>query len=96
MNELFLVEIYDEFNNIQYRYTRYLSQDGAKWIRHGLFLAYYPNGIVSSEGYYEHGLEQGIWKDYHENGILASIGEYKNGEEYGLWKYYDSLGNLDE
>lgn len=31
---------------IKFRYSRYLSADGTKWIRHGLFYASYENGNI--------------------------------------------------
>ena len=49
-----------------------MSDDGTKWIRHGLFTEYHQNGNILSTGMYNEGLENGRWKDYHENGNLES------------------------
>ena len=74
------------------RYARYLSKDGSRWIRHGLFRSYFPDGAVSSEGLYEHGSEHGMWRTYHENGQLASEGNYIQGIEAEDWKFWSSDG----
>ena len=93
MTTLNIAEIYYESGEIHYRYSRYLSEDGTKWIRHGLFLAYHKNGKVASEGNYNHGIEHGNWKDFHENGQIAAEGQYNLGQEHGEWKYWDSDGS---
>ncbi|MFZ5497239.1 MAG: toxin-antitoxin system YwqK family antitoxin [Verrucomicrobiota bacterium] len=92
-SELNIAEIlYHNGGPIHFRYTRYLSPQGDKWIRHGLFRAYHVNGQLSSEGYYTHGFEEGIWRDYHENGQLAAEGAYEKGQKVGKWKYWNSNG----
>lgn len=93
---LFIAEIPHENGKIKFRYSRYMSEDQTKWIRHGLFQVFHENGNLSSEGEYEHGLETGIWKDFHDNGQLAAQGEYKEGKEVGVWQYWDSSGNEEE
>lgn len=95
-NILYIVEIPYETGEIQFRYSRKMSEDGTKWIRDGLFTEYYKNGNIASTGIYENGLESGIWKDYHENGNIAAEGEYKDGEEVGKWIYYDENGNYED
>ena len=92
---LHIAEIPHENGNIKFRYSRVMSDDGSRWIRHGLFQAFHENGNLASEGIYEKGLETGIWKDFHENGRLAAQGEYKEGKEIGEWQYWDSKGNLE-
>ena len=92
MTELNIAEIPYEDGTIQYRYARYLSDDGTRWIRHGLFLAYHPNGQLASEGHYADGHEQGLWKDFHENGQMAAKGEYEAGQEVGRWEYWNDDG----
>jgi len=95
--ELNIAEIPYETGEIQFRYTRYLHEDGSRWIRHGLFRAYHRNGALASEGTYVNGNEDGLWRDYHENGELAAEGHYKNGQQLGAWKYWNSDGtkNID-
>lgn len=39
-------EIFYELGKIKFRYNRYLSADGIKWIRHGLFYASYENSNI--------------------------------------------------
>jgi antitoxin component YwqK of YwqJK toxin-antitoxin module len=90
--DLNIAEVPYETGEIRYRYTRYLSPDGARWIRHGLFRAYHRNGGVASEGRYENGVEEGLWRDYYENGVLAAEGRYQQGQEAGEWRYWDNSG----
>lgn len=77
---------------IRFRYTRYMAADGARWIRHGLFVAYHENGAVSSEGSYVHGSENGVWRDFHPNGQLAAEGSYLDGRETGMWRFWSADG----
>jgi antitoxin component YwqK of YwqJK toxin-antitoxin module len=93
---LFITEIPYENGNIRFRYSRRMSVDGQKWVRHGLFLAYHENGSVASEGNYENDMEAGIWRDYHETGQLASEGTYVAGKEEGIWKYWGPDGNEEQ
>ena len=93
MSELSIAEIPYETGLTHFRYTRYLSDDGARWIRHGLFKAYHPNGCVASEGDYVDGHENGLWRNYHENGRLAAEGFYENGIEIGEWRYWNADGS---
>ena len=92
MTDLNIAESPFDDGSIRFRYARKLSDDGARWIRHGLFVAYHPNGGVASEGQYEDGLETGIWRDFHENGQIAAEGAYLNGEETGDWRYWTAEG----
>lgn len=87
--DLSTAEIPFEDGAVQFRYSRYLADDGSRWIRHGLFVAYHPNGMVASEGAYEHGAEQGLWRDFHDDGSLAAKGEYQDGVEVGDWAYFE-------
>ncbi|HQS59437.1 MAG: hypothetical protein B7Y56_09870 [Gallionellales bacterium 35-53-114] len=94
MADLEIAEIPYPSGNIKFRYSRYPSEDGSKWIRHGLFRAYHEDGTLSSEGIYEHGSENGIWHDYHPNGTLAAQGSYENGIQVGVWQYWNEDGSL--
>lgn len=93
MADLNIAEILFTTGEIQFRYSRYLGPDGARWIRHGLFRAYHLNGNVASEGNYLDGREHGLWRDYHENGQLAAEGNFENGEEIGEWHFWDADGS---
>ena len=90
MTDLDIAVIPYETGETHFRYARYLSGDGSRWIRHGLFRAFHRNGALASEGHYQHGVEHGIWRDYHENGQLAAEGSYENGEEVGTWQYWEA------
>jgi antitoxin component YwqK of YwqJK toxin-antitoxin module len=92
---MYIVEIPYENGQVRFRYERYLSHDGTKWIRHGLFQAYHPNGQLASEGLYEQGLETGMWHDFHENGQLAAEGHYEGGRRTGVWRFYDNEGRSE-
>jgi antitoxin component YwqK of YwqJK toxin-antitoxin module len=92
--DLNIAEIPYDTGEIRFRYSRYLSQDGSRWIRHGLFRAYHRNGQLASEGYYIDGLEDGLWRDYYENRQLAAEGNYEKGIETGSWSYWDENGSV--
>ena len=94
MIELNIAEIPFENGGVRFRYTRYMSSDGVRWIRHGLFRAYYPDGELASEGHYVDGLENGLWRDFHKNGQLAAAGHYQNGEEVGVWEFWNEDGSV--
>ena len=87
-----IAEVPFKSGKIQYRYSRYLTNDGAQWIRHGLFTAYHENGQLLSEGLYEHGLETGTWRDFYANGQIAAEGVYVAGKEHGLWRSWATDG----
>jgi antitoxin component YwqK of YwqJK toxin-antitoxin module len=92
MSELNIAEIPFDSGEIRYRYSRYLSNDGTRWIRHGLFRAYHKNGQLASEGHYVDGFEHGIWNDYHDDGTPAAEGQYEMGTEVGEWHYWNIDG----
>lgn len=90
--DLNLAEVPYESGVLRFRYTRFMAPDGTRWIRHGLFVAYHENGVVSSEGSYNEGKEHGLWRGFHENGQLASEGSYDQGEEDGIWRFWGPDG----
>lgn len=92
MTDLHIAEIPYENGGIRFRYARRMSEEGTRWIRHGLFQAYHQNGHLASEGHYSDGKEDGVWRDYHDNGLLAAEGEYRVGEQFGLLRYWTSEG----
>ena len=96
MPDLNIAEIPYESGAIRYRYSRYMSPDGTRWIRHGLFRAYHENGALASEGHYEDGAEHGPWRDFHPNGQLAAEGQYDRGQEVGTWRHWDENGREAE
>ncbi|MEQ1810607.1 MAG: hypothetical protein ABL889_11815 [Terricaulis sp.] len=96
MDELNIAEIPFEDGGLQYRYARYLADDGQRWLRHGLFQAFYPTGTLKSEGTYQHGLEHGAWRDFHSNGQIAAEGQYQDGVEVGEWRFWDAAGKQED
>ena len=90
--DLNIAEVPHESGELRYRFARNLSQDGSRWVMHGLFQEYHQNGQLISEGMYEHGVEQGLWRDYFPNGQLAAKGMYKDGKEVGEWHYWNEDG----
>lgn len=96
MNDLEIAEITYDSGEVRFRYARYLSSDASRWIRHGLFVAYHPNGDVASEGHYLDGAEHGEWRDYYPGGSIAAEGRYELGEEVaGTWRFWDPDGRLE-
>lgn len=90
--DLNIAEIPYDTGEMRFRYSRVKSQDGTRWIRHGLFREYHKSGQVISEGNYVDGKEQGLWRDYYPNGQVAAEGYYDGGTEVGEWKYWDIDG----
>lgn len=90
--ELNIAEIPFDSGTVRFRYTRYLAPGGERWIRHGLFVSYHENGVMSSEGSFVEGAEDGVWRDFHENGQLASEGRYQDGREVGTWRFWSPDG----
>ena len=95
-NDLEIAEIPYENGAVRCRYARYLSNDRSRWIRHGLYLAYHPDGSPKSEGAYEHGLEKGLWRDFHPNGQLAAEGMYEDGVQVGEWHFWAPDGQPEQ
>ncbi|WP_081497737.1 toxin-antitoxin system YwqK family antitoxin [Caulobacter sp. AP07] len=96
MAELNIAEIPHDDGSIRFRYARKMAPDGTRWLRHGLFQQFYPNGQKACEGHYAEGSEQGLWRDYHQNGQLAAQGEYDKGVQVGLWNYWSPDGRSEQ
>jgi hypothetical protein len=94
--DLFVAEIPYASGSVRFRYARYLAEAGDRWVRHGPFLAYHPDGTPASRGTYDHGREQGAWQDFHPNGQLAAEGAYDKGEKVGAWRYWLADGTPQE
>jgi len=94
--ELNIAEILYESGAVRFRYTRILASDGARWIRHGLFVEYSQDGTIVSEGHYLNDKENGPWRDYHLNGKPASEGSYLEGREVGIWRFWNAEGVAEE
>lgn len=52
--------------------------------RHGLWENCFHFKLKSSEGYYNHGIEEGLWKYYYKSGEVSGIVHYKNGRPINL------------
>jgi antitoxin component YwqK of YwqJK toxin-antitoxin module len=48
-----------------------------KIVEHGLFVFYFPNGTIESEGIYEYGFKSGAWKRFEANGSQKPDRYYK-------------------
>lgn len=96
MAELHIVETHYETGAVRFRYPQYLSADGLRWLKHGLFRAYYRTGELQCEGNYIDDHEHGVWRDFHKNGQLAAEGRYAHGVECGEWKYWQEDGNPEQ
>ncbi len=57
---------------------------------------FYPNGVVSSEGYIVDGKPDGLWKTFYENGNLKTIGKRTDFMLDSIWSFYDSDGYLEK
>ncbi|WP_312183399.1 toxin-antitoxin system YwqK family antitoxin [Massilia timonae] len=90
--DLNIAEISYETGEVRFRYARYLSPDGARWIRHGLFTEFHRNGQLASQGTYEDGFEEGSWQDFYESGQIAAEGTYYRGAEVGILRYWNQDG----
>ncbi len=63
-------------------------------LHHGLYINYYPDGMIRDSGYYKNGLRNGIWEEWVENRKIKKLGLYQNGQKKGTWKYYNDRGKL--
>ena len=91
-----VVELLDTEGNRTELFTRYLTRDGAHWVRHGVFQSFFADGALQSEGVYRHGKEHGPWRDLYQNGVVAAEGSYFHGEHVGTWFYRDPDGHEEE
>lgn len=55
---------------------------------------YYPNGVLSSEGFFRNGKPDGFWKTFYVNGVLKSEGLWRNYALDSTWTFYDNVGNI--
>ena len=56
---------------------------------------YYPDSIVSSEGWMRDGKPDGYWKSYYSNGNLRSEGNRKDFLLDSLWLFYNDKGVVE-
>ena len=60
----------------------------------GAWVAYWPNGALSSKGNYSKGKQEGAWVYHFDNGRLWSEENWKNGKQEGVWHTYWDNGKL--
>ena len=61
-------------------------------IKDGIYLKYFPDGKLMTEGFYRNGQFHGEFVVYHENGTFEIKGRYNNGLKEGNWDYYNESG----
>lgn len=57
---------------------------------------FYPNGVVSSEGFIVEGKPDGLWKTFYENGGVKSIGKRTDFMLDSIWMFYDAEGHVEK
>ena len=62
-------------------------------ILHGLYKAYYIDGVTKSEGRFANNKSTGVWKYYYKNGRLRMQGEIDDGKNIGKWDYFFENGS---
>lgn len=65
-------------------------------LHHGLFMNFFPDGIVKDSGYYKNGLRQGMWLHRDTGKVTIRQGSYVNGVKVKEWKSYNASGKLQE
>ena len=54
---------------------------GGKWINHGRYVIWHPNGKVALEGNFKDGFKEGKWTQFDETGKKVLERVYENGAE---------------
>lgn len=57
---------------------------------------FYPNGVISSEGYLKNNVPMGYWKSYYVTGVKKSEGKWTNNKLDSIWIFYDQFGDTIE
>lgn len=60
--------------------------------RHGEWLAFYANGVMWSQCFYDKGLRQGANNVFFESGKPRYNGWYKNDLRDSIWVFFDEFG----
>lgn len=61
-------------------------------VRHGRFIALFPDGAIEIEGTYRDGTLEGPWQRKHATGAVAERGLYAAGKKTGTWTLASSAG----
>lgn len=65
-------------------------------LHEGLFMNYFPGGLVKDSGYYRDGLRTGKWIHRDEPDAGWYHGAYHHGKRIKEWKLYNREGRLEE
>jgi antitoxin component YwqK of YwqJK toxin-antitoxin module len=65
-------------------------------LKNGRWIKYFPDGKISTAGFYVNDTLQGEYTVYDITGKRLIQGSYKNGLQNGPWLTYDSLGRLQK
>lgn len=63
-------------------------------LHHGLYMNFFPNGIVKDSGFYKNGLRDGVWLHRNYPNGLYYVGTYSNGVKVKQWRAYMPSGKL--
>lgn len=63
-------------------------------LKHGNYLSYHENGLLSDTGSFSNGLKNGVWKRFTVKGVLTSEEKYISGVHQDTSIFYDIKGNL--
>ncbi|NLA48351.1 MAG: hypothetical protein GX876_02680 [Bacteroidales bacterium] len=69
---------------------------GEEIISDGYQVFRYPNGTISSEGYWKNGKPEGYWKSYYVTGVKKSEGRRTSFLLDSIWIFYDQVGDTTE
>ena len=65
-------------------------------IQDGYQIFRYPNGTISSEGFFKSGKPEGYWKSYYVTGLKKSEGKYSSFQLDSIWVFFDQAGDTVE
>lgn len=55
---------------------------------HGVYRAWYDNGVLRTDGYYQHNKLHGKQCYYNRDGFLTIIRNYRHNESFGFQQYF--------
>lgn len=67
----------------------------AQGLLDGLYMDFWPGGMVKDSGIYRKGLRTGVWMHRDISGAMET-GAYQDGEPHREWKLYSAAGALQE
>jgi len=63
-----------------------------KVVLHGPYRAWWPNGQLGNDGYYEMGVPVGTWTGWYHSGVIQGINVYENGKLVKEERYPEDKG----